>query len=496
MKNIYYITDFTEVSNWDRSRVINCLKFLNIKSTSNKKRYKREIYTYDDYKNFCNFFNDKKIKLTDDLKTKREICLQENINYEFFSTCVKRLNIEPSFDWEFGKDRFYYSQESCDKIHDYVVSKKENNLKGYSVKDLCILFNKDKSTINKALLNLNINILKGDFNKSIITNEEFVKIQDYFSVTEMTGISYMEKEIVTYIKSIYKDEILENDKNLINKELDIYIPSKNLAIELDGIYWHSNSIFITKNPNANKQEINFYTNKIKNKQLEKTILCEQKNIRLIHFWDSEWTDKKDICKSIIASSLGIYKEKYFARNLKIKVMTFDELNSMFRQNHLIGETKTIKFGLGLFNDKNECIQCMSFTNSKRDFKNKNDSIELNRMVTKLHTQVVGGFSKLLQNAIKIFNLSEIVSYIDRRTFSGKGYISCNFEIVKYNKPTYFYFVNHELKKRQYGLLSNFKKRAENNNGIYKEGLTELQLSWINNIPRVYDCGTIKVKYEF
>ena len=42
-----------------------------------------------------------------------------------------------------------------------------------------------------------------------------------------------------FIKSIYSDEIIENSRTIISpKELDIYIPQKNLAIEYDGLYWH------------------------------------------------------------------------------------------------------------------------------------------------------------------------------------------------------------------------------------------------------------------
>lgn len=49
-----------------------------------------------------------------------------------------------------------------------------------------------------------------------------------------------EKEVVDFLRSICKCEIQENTKDVISPlELDAYIPSKMLAIEFDGLFWHS-----------------------------------------------------------------------------------------------------------------------------------------------------------------------------------------------------------------------------------------------------------------
>ena len=54
------------------------------------------------------------------------------------------------------------------------------------------------------------------------------------------GVSAPETEISEYIEEIYDGEILKNDRTLLNtKELDIYLPDENIAIEYDGLYWHS-----------------------------------------------------------------------------------------------------------------------------------------------------------------------------------------------------------------------------------------------------------------
>jgi intergrase/recombinase len=62
--------------------------------------------------------------------------------------------------------------------------------------------------------------------------------------------SKKEQAVRDYISTIYSGKVIYNERTLINNvingkkynELDIYIPDKNLAIEFDGLYWHSDAI--------------------------------------------------------------------------------------------------------------------------------------------------------------------------------------------------------------------------------------------------------------
>ena len=88
-------------------------------------------------------------------------------------------------------------------------------------------------------------------------------------------ISNKQQDLLEFIKSIYASEIKTNDKSLIKPyELDIVLPELKLAIQFNGIYWHS----------INKKDKNYHLNK--------TELCESKGYRLIHIWQDEWMDDK------------------------------------------------------------------------------------------------------------------------------------------------------------------------------------------------------------
>lgn len=100
-------------------------------------------------------------------------------------------------------------------------------------------------------------------------------------------ISNPQKEIINFIQSITKTKLIINNKEIIKPyELDIYIPELKVAVEVNGDYWHSNLF------------------KDKDYHLNKTKLCEEKGIRLIHIFESEWIFKKDKIKRLINAVLN------------------------------------------------------------------------------------------------------------------------------------------------------------------------------------------------
>jgi len=94
---------------------------------------------------------------------------------------------------------------------------------------------------------------------------------------ERNPFSKGEKELSEWLKSLGLT-IEENNRTILDgKELDIYIPEKNIAIEFNGIYWHS--------------ELN---GKGRNYHLDKTTICSEKDIQLIHLFDVDWYQKQNL----------------------------------------------------------------------------------------------------------------------------------------------------------------------------------------------------------
>ncbi len=343
-----------------------------------------------------------------------------------------------------------------------------------TVDDLSKTFNRDESTIIDDIRLLNLKIIKFNNDTRFYIEESNLPIlSDFFSKTDECGKSYSEKELVDFVKSIYSDEIMENTKRIIPpKELDIYIPKMKLAIEYNGLYWHD----------ENHVDKNYH--------LTKTNMCNEKGIDLIHVFEDDWLEHKEIVKSMIASRLGVYKEKIFARKCQIKEIEKDQAKIFFDENHLQGFAYgDLYLGL-MFN--NELIQCICI--NKKGWHDGN--VELTRMVTKLNTQVIGGFSKLMKHISDYIEYKSITSYVYKAWFNGKGYIESGFKIVKENNPSYSYVVNGRRVHKSHFRKDKIKKMFERGElKFYNSNKTEHENMIENKIYRIYDCGTMKVIYE-
>lgn len=280
--------------------------------------------------------------------------------------------------------------------------------------------------------------------------------------------SHKEKEVEDFIKSL-GFEIQSNVRNLIKtkdgkiKELDIYIPEKKVAIEFDGVYWHSDKFSY---PSAH---------------LEKTELCENLGIRLIHILDYYWNTKKDICEDIIKAALGKLEIKISARKCEVKEIDSKVYKDFLNKYHIQGAVNSgIRYGLFY---KNELVQCIGLGKSRF----KKDEIELHRMCTKSNTQVLGGFSKLIKHC----NQKHIISYIDRYIYNGKGYEKSGWKFLKNTPPSYIYFKNNKIYNRLQFQKHKLSKVLEN----YDPNKTEFENMNANKYLRIYDCGTIKVEWN-
>lgn len=278
-----------------------------------------------------------------------------------------------------------------------------------------------------------------------------------------------------YLKSFIESlsiNFVENSKTIITPlELDIYIPSHNLAIEFNGLYWHSELY------------------KDNDYHLNKTIECEKQGIQLIHIFEDEWLYKKDIVKSRLKNILGLTQHKIYGRKTQIKEVLSKHAKLFLDNNHIQGNINS-KIKLGLYHD-NELVSLMTFGSLRKSMgrKNKEDSYELLRFCNKLNTSVIGGADKLLKHFIKTHQPKEIISYADRRWSQGNLYEKLGFEFIHNSRPNYYYVKGVKRDNR-------FKYRKD---VLIKQGFdstkTEKEIMKERKINRIYDCGCILYKYN-
>lgn len=283
--------------------------------------------------------------------------------------------------------------------------------------------------------------------------------------------SKAELEILNFLSQYTQVESSLNITNS-NMELDIFLPKKRIAIEFNGLYYHS-----TK----------FITNK--KYHLEKTLLCKNQDIQLIHIFEDEWLLKPEIVKSRLLHIIGKSKEKIYARVCKTKEVSSKEAMEFLNENHIQGKVGGHCY-IGLYFD-NELVSIMTFSKSRVNLGNYNkNEWELQRFCNKKYTTVIGGASKLLKYFEKTKNPINIISYADIRWSKGDLYQKLAFIHTHNSPPNYFYKINNRRKNRY-----NYRKSVLIKEG-YDENKSESQIMKERGIYKIYDCGTMVFRKQY
>ena len=283
--------------------------------------------------------------------------------------------------------------------------------------------------------------------------------------------STYETELVDFLKNYGIDNIITNDRTVLEgHELDIYLPSYSIAIEFDGIFWHSE---LYKTPHYH---------------IDKTIQCEKKGIRLIHIFEDEWVNKKEIWQSILKYILGVSSNVIYARKCEIQTVPTNEASRFLNNNHLQGTCgSSIKYGL-YYND--ELVSLMTFGKSRHFIGNGKNQYELLRFCNKINTRVIGSASKLFKHFISTYQPQNIVSYADRRWSIGNLYDKLGFTLYNMSKPNYFYVIKGERKNR-----FNFRKSILIEKYNCPTELSEQEFCKQQKWFRIYDCGCLCYEWK-
>ena len=263
-------------------------------------------------------------------------------------------------------------------------------------------------------------------------------------------------------------EYITHDRQILNgKELDIFIPSFNLAIECNGTYWHS--------------ELN---GKGKQYHINKTYNCTKSGIDLFHLWEHEWDNNRDIISSMLLSRLGLSK-KLYARKCKIKLVTVHESREFLNTNHLQGWCPN-SVCIGLYHiDK--LVSIMSF--GKNRFRK---GAELLRFCNINNTSVVGAASKLFSYYVCMYNPAYIISYSHKDKFTGGLYKKLGFFLSHTATPAYYYTTDYNIIENR---MKYQKHKLSKLLPVFDNNLTEWQNMQNNGYDRIWDCGNDVWKYK-
>lgn len=246
-------------------------------------------------------------------------------------------------------------------------------------------------------------------------------------------------------------------------EIDVFLPDHNIGIEYDGLYWHSDKF------------------KHKNYHREKTKIGKQNGIDIIHIFENEWIQKKEIWQSILLSKLGKIQNRIFARKCRVDIVDTKMERVFLDTNHLQGYTPS-KICYGLYFE-DVLVAVMSFSQPRF---NKKYEWEIVRFAGNRYCTVVGGASKLFKRFLKDYSPKTILSYADNRFSSGGLYETLGFTKTHDTTPNYFYFKGKDLTLRSRHRFQ--KHRLSKILPDFDEKMSEYENLTNHGYNRIWDCG--------
>lgn len=282
--------------------------------------------------------------------------------------------------------------------------------------------------------------------------------QDRCSICDPIG-SNVQVRVARWIESLIGMDVGQNVRGIIGKrELDIYIPSHQVAVEINGIYWHSEK----------HRGYKYHQ--------EKTNACKALGIRLFHVFEDEWYNKREIVESMLSARLNMLTRKLMARKCEVVQLSPRERREFFNANHIDGDVQASK-AWGLRNGS-DLVAAVSL---RRPFHGRNkDAFEVARSCNKLNTSVAGGTSKLISVAAEFArgeSKSRLITYVDER-FGGDEitYEQTGFQKTSTTPPRFWWTDGNQRFNR-------FRFRADRS-----RGMTEAQVAEEAGVVKIWGCA--------
>lgn len=279
-------------------------------------------------------------------------------------------------------------------------------------------------------------------------------------------VSAMEEQVREFVRQCIPDhELVFNTRKIIApKELDIYIPSKRIAIEFNGLFWHSEAAGKDKDYHRAKWEAAF-----------------AKGVQLITVWEDDWRDRIDVVKRMLARKLGASSLPVVAaRKTRAGLIDHNAAAAFLESHHIQGFVSGSHY-LGLRAVDNDDLVAVMVLRSQ------GEDLLLARFATSV--RVPGGQSKLVRFVERSLEYRNLITFADLEVSDGNLYEATGFVKSGELAPDYKYIFDGS---RQHKFGFRIERFRKDDALLFEDGLSERELALLNGIPRVWDAG--KVRY--
>lgn len=268
-------------------------------------------------------------------------------------------------------------------------------------------------------------------------------------------------EIFEFVKALTPNAISCDREVIAPKELDVYIPSRRLGIEYNGLYFHSTKV-IEDQKHAQK----------------KLDACRAAGISLLSIFEDEWRDKRVLVESMIKHRVGISERVFDARKMLVEEISSSRAREFFDANHLEGHARcTSTFAL-VNRTTNEIVAAASI---RRPFHaSHSERYEVARSCTLAGVHVRGWLGKLTKVAREYaINRGKLglMTYVDSRVGEGKSYEVSGWKLLKASTGPRFWWTDFHDR------FNRFKYKADKT-----RNMTQAQIAEEAGVVMLYGCS--------
>jgi hypothetical protein len=288
------------------------------------------------------------------------------------------------------------------------------------------------------------------------------------------------EEAIYRLMTVFTSAVPRDQTILAPKELDIYLPDRQLAVEYCGEYYHS----------AGDQDSE---PKMATKHIGKHIACAKQGIRLITIYESEWKERQYAIKRLLRNAIGKSRGKLMARKCELRKVPTPDARAFYEKYHPQGGAGNGEH-YGLY-WKGKLVACMRFVlgaNDRGAVALKKRTWTLGRYATRV--TVAGAASRLFKAFVQEVNPPEVKSFSDNRYFAGGMYAQLGFTLEEESAADYSVWHpklgllpksawqrrNIPVRAKELGVDSMFDSEDDPR--------TERDMTYLLGGRRIYDCG--------
>jgi hypothetical protein len=327
----------------------------------------------------------------------------------------------------------------------------------------------DPNAFEHALSGMTLDEAKDQLGVSLRTILNYANRYDLRGIFTNVKITRPEQWMVDLLDGTeFCDQYVRNSKNTIPpQELDFFIPSVGLAIEVNGLYWHSEL--------GGKKARSYHHNKWRS--------CLQHGITLLQFSDHDIAHCPHLVRSRVLRYLGCAVPVIGARKLEIHWLDdYDVEQQFLTQWHIQGPNSSRTSCLAAYHQGSMI--------GLSTWKTVGSRTELVRYATDVNRSYPGLMSRMIKQFLR-YNpqVRDILSYSSNDHGSGRLYQSCGFQLDGYTAPGYRYtkdYISTEsrMKYQRHKLSEMFGMQ-------FDDTLSEWQIMQSLGYDRIWDSGNTR-----